>query len=72
MKLRIDATVCMGHAQCEARSPELFHVADSGYNEMGEVEVAPGLEEAALRGAQACPERAISVLDDPSGEPRRG
>jgi ferredoxin len=63
----------MGHAQCEARSPELFEVADSGYNEMGEVEVPPELEEAALLGAKACPERAIEVLEhDPAQPPGRG
>ncbi|MFG7940493.1 ferredoxin [Streptomyces cacaoi] len=69
MRVRIDAAACMGHAQCEARSPELFQVADSGYNEMGEVEVPPGLEEAARLGAAACPERAITVLENGRAQP---
>ncbi|OLO25804.1 ferredoxin [Streptomyces sp. MNU77] len=63
MKIRVDGERCMGHAMCNAIAPEVYEVNDMGYNEMGEFEVAGGAEAAAVRGADSCPERVISVLD---------
>ncbi|MEK8173787.1 ferredoxin [Streptomyces sp. M19] len=68
MKGRIDEERCMGHAMCAALAPDIYEVSDSGTNDMGEFEVAPGAEDAARRGALACPERAILLEEDvPAG-----
>jgi ferredoxin len=65
MKIRVDSEKCMGHGMCTTFAPGVFHVNDdSGYNEMGEFEISPEQLPAAQRGAAACPEQAISLLDD--------
>jgi ferredoxin len=65
MKVHVDAEKCMGHGMCAALVSELFQVNDeSGFNEMGEFEISSEQEAAALRGVSACPERAITVLND--------
>jgi ferredoxin len=64
MKVHVDPDKCMGHGMCTALAPELFRVnEDTGLNEMGEFEIPPEQRPTALRGAGACPERAISVHD---------
>lgn len=65
MKVRVDRERCMGHGMCTALAPELFHVSEeTGFNEMGEVEIAPDQQTLARRGVGACPEQAITVLDE--------
>lgn len=64
MKIRIDKSACVGNARCAAISPELFPLDDGGYIAVEEVEVPPGMEALARRGARACPERVITIVDD--------
>jgi ferredoxin len=61
MKIRIDKAKCVGNARCAAVSEVLFKLNDEGYIEMDEVEVPPGMEDLARRGARACPERVITI-----------
>ena len=62
MLIRVDATACDGHALCAAMAERVYAVdEDTGRNQMGEFEVAEALRPDALRGAAACPERAITV-----------
>ena len=61
MKLRIKKTACAGNARCAAVSEELFPLDDDGYIAVEEIDVPPGKEELARRGARACPERIIVV-----------
>jgi ferredoxin len=61
MKLRIKKTACVGNARCAAVSEELFPLDDDGYIAVEEIDVPPGKEELARRGARACPERIIVV-----------
>jgi ferredoxin len=63
MKIRIDKAKCVGNARCAAVSTELFQLNDEGYIAVEEIDVPPGMEELARRGARACPERVI-VIDD--------
>jgi ferredoxin len=63
MKIRIDKAKCVGNARCAAVSTELFPLNDEGYIAVEEIDVPPGMEELARRGARACPERVI-VIDD--------
>ncbi len=64
MKIRINKTACVGHARCAAIAPELFVLDDDGYIAVTEIDVPPGQEALARRGARACPERIIVVEED--------
>jgi ferredoxin len=62
IRIEVDGDRCGGHAVCAAVAPEVYRVnEDTGYNEMGPCDVADVLHAAAVRGASACPERAITV-----------
>lgn len=63
MKIVVDRSVCQGHALCAGVAPDLYTLDDEGYSNVGEVDVPEGREELARRGMQACPERAISLVD---------
>lgn len=65
MKIRIDKAACVGNARCAAVAPELFPLDDNGYIRATEIDVPPGKEEDARRGAAACPERIILIEEDP-------
>ncbi|MGX9787820.1 ferredoxin [Mycobacterium sp. MMS18-G62] len=64
MKVRVDNSKCMGHAQCWAVSPELFPIDDSGYSNLQTHEVRPQDEQLTREGVEACPERALVLEDD--------
>jgi ferredoxin len=64
MKIRIDKAGCVGNARCAAVAPELFPLDENGYIQVAEIEVPPGMEEDARRGAAACPERIILIEED--------
>jgi ferredoxin len=64
MRFRVIEGRCSGHARCAAVAPQIYRLDDDGYNTVGEQEVSPGDEEMARRGARACPERAIEILED--------
>ena len=64
MKIRINKAACVGNARCWAISEELFPLDDDGYIAVEEVDVPPGLEALAKRGARACPERVIEIIED--------
>jgi ferredoxin len=63
MKIRIDKAKCVGNARCAAVAPELFILDDEGYIAVEEIQVPPGMEEQARKGAKACPERIIAIED---------
>lgn len=64
MKIRVDKARCAGHARCAAIAPELFELDDDGYIAVEEIEVPPGQEDLARRGARACPERILTVIEE--------
>ena len=69
MKLVIDAERCAGHARCNAvGGANLLPLNDDGYIGITELDVPPGQEALARRGARACPERVITILDDPEAK----
>ena len=63
VKIVVDLERCTGHARCEAVAGHVYatNPAD-GYVVPVEGAIPPELEAMALRGARACPERAITVL----------
>ena len=64
MKIRINKAACVGNARCWAISEALFPLDDDGYIEVEEVDVPAGMEDLARRGARACPERVIEIIED--------
>ena len=64
MKIRINKAACVGNARCAAVSEQLFPLDDDGYISVEEVDVPPGMEDLARRGARACPERIIVIEED--------
>lgn len=66
MKIRIDKAACVGNARCWAVSEALFPLDADGYIDVEEVDVPPGMESLARRGARACPERVIQIVEDDS------
>ncbi|OBG92386.1 ferredoxin [Mycobacterium sp. E3251] len=63
MKVRLEQSRCVGHAQCYAVDPELFPIDDSGYSTVEEHEVKPEDERKMRDGVAACPEMAL-VLEE--------
>jgi ferredoxin len=61
MKIRIDKASCVGNARCAAVAEELFPLDENGYISVSEIDVPPGKEDLARRGARACPERIIVI-----------
>jgi ferredoxin len=60
----VDRTICSGQARCESIAPEVFVLNDEGYNDTDDQQVSEAHLTAACRGALACPERAIILIDD--------
>jgi ferredoxin len=71
MKVRQIPDKCCGHARCATYSPEIYVLDDDGYLAIDTVEVPADSAAAALRGAKACPERAIEVIEDQPPEQGR-
>jgi ferredoxin len=64
MRIRIDKARCVGNARCGAVAPELYPLDDEGYIATEGFEPLPGQEELARRGARACPEKVIEVIEE--------
>ena len=63
MKIRIEKALCVGNARCHAVSDRLFPLDDEGYVATTGLDVQPDDETAARRGARACPERIITIIE---------
>ena len=64
MKIKIERAGCAGHARCNAVAPHLYELDDNGYIATDGFAVAPGDEDLARKGARACPERVIVIVED--------
>ncbi|HEY6869123.1 MAG TPA: ferredoxin [Novosphingobium sp.] len=64
MKIRVVPGRCNGHARCAAVAPEIYKLDDDGYIAMEETQVDVADQALAQRGARACPERAIEIIED--------
>ncbi len=62
MRVSVDRSMCVGHAQCSAICPSVFGSDESGYAVvLGDGSVEPGDENDARLAADSCPEQAITV-----------
>lgn len=66
MKAKIDADLCSGHTRCWVVANDVYSLDNNGYNaDRGKtIEIVPGKEAAARLGAERCPERAITIIED--------
>jgi len=64
MKVKADQHLCSGHARCAAVAPEVFTLNDDGYIGFAEKEITPEQLALARRGVRACPERALTLIED--------
>jgi ferredoxin len=64
MKIRIEKAACVGNARCAAIAKDLFPLDDHGYIATEGFDVPDGQETLARRGARACPERIIFVIEE--------
>ncbi|KHK90139.1 ferredoxin [Novosphingobium malaysiense] len=64
MKIRIEKAQCVGNARCHAVAEKLYVLDDDGYISSEGFAVAPEDELLARRGARACPERIITVIEE--------
>lgn len=64
MKVKVDRSICAGHALCAAKAPEIYKIDDEGYSIADGTVVPANLVEKAKLGAAYCPERAITLVDE--------
>lgn len=64
MRVRLEKSKCVGHAQCYAVDPDLFPIDESGYSILEEREVAPEDEQLTRDGVASCPEMALIIEED--------
>jgi ferredoxin len=64
VKIRVAVERCCGHARCATVAPHIFIPNESGYLDTPEIDIPPGQEALAKRGARACPERCISAVEE--------
>ena len=64
MKVAVDRSACVGHAQCSAICPAVFTNDELGYAVLIADGVVPAeAEDDALLAVDSCPEQAISVVE---------
>jgi ferredoxin len=64
VKVEVDRSMCVGHAQCQAICPAVFGSDELGYAVViGDGTVPPEHEEAAELAVDSCPEQAIRTGD---------
>jgi len=64
VKVRVDDALCEGHGRCYALAPDVYETDDHGHCVVIQADPGNELEAAARRGADNCPEHAITVDDD--------
>jgi len=64
MKVLVNIAKCSGQGRCAAVAPRVFRLNTDGYNETPVKDVPQEMETEARRGANACPERAITAAKD--------
>jgi ferredoxin len=59
MKLRVDKSVCAGHALCNGIDERLFPLDDDGYSSLEPHDVGSDEEDVVRAGVASCPESAL-------------
>jgi ferredoxin len=64
MRVELDREKCQGHGRCYVLSSAVYGADDDGYGLVVSADVTPELRDAAMLGANNCPEDAIVVIDE--------
>jgi ferredoxin len=65
VRVRIDHDACTGHGRCYDVAPDLFSDDERGYGQViGEGTVTDDTYAQALAAVRACPEGAVSIVED--------
>jgi ferredoxin len=64
VRVRLEKSKCVGHAQCFAVDPNLFPIDDSGYSILEEREVSSEDAQLTRDGVASCPEMALIIDED--------
>jgi ferredoxin len=64
VRVRLEKSKCVGHAQCYAVDPDLFPIDESGYSILEEREVPPEDAQVTRDGVASCPEMALVIDED--------
>jgi ferredoxin len=64
VKVRLEQSKCVGHAQCYAVDPDLFPIDESGYSILQERVVRPEDEQVTRDGVASCPEMALILEEE--------
>ena len=64
MRVRLEKSKCVGHAQCYAVDPDLFPIDDSGYSILEDRDVRPEDVQLTRDGVASCPEMALIIEGD--------
>jgi ferredoxin len=64
VRVRLEKSKCVGHAQCYAVDPDLFPIDESGYSILEEREVASEDVQVTRDGVASCPEMALIIDED--------
>lgn len=59
--IRVDRSVCAGHALCAMIAPQVYSLDDDGFCASDGIVMSTELRPVAERGARACPEGAITL-----------
>lgn len=61
MEIHATRSKCQGHSMCHSIAPDIFPIDDDGYIEVDTIVVDEADAAKAKRGANMCPERALTV-----------
>ncbi len=64
MRIKVHPGLCNGWGECHRWGREVFPLDEEGFCEMRLLQVPPEMEEQARLGANACPEQAITVIEE--------
>ena len=71
MRIKVHPGLCNGWGECHRWGREVYPLDAEGYCEMRLLEVPSEMEDSARHGAAACPEQAITVIEDDPRAARR-
>ncbi|MEN8182799.1 MAG: ferredoxin [Myxococcota bacterium] len=71
MKICVDLDRCVGHGRCYELAPDLFGEDERGHCRILREGVPTELWDLARRAVANCPERALAVIERPTGVSRR-
>ena len=64
MKVVVDRSNCVGHGMCQMYAPSVFELDEEEKSTVLTAPTTAELRAAAQLGADSCPQRAITIIDE--------